>query len=62
MQPLGIHADRERAKTRRECTTTRVNPTPREQGIYHSQRKPCPGCGKLVTVHPNGRLPLHRVP
>lgn len=62
IKSLGIHADRGRGNARRECTTTRVNPAPREQGIYRSQRKPCPGCGKPVTVHPNGRLPLHRVP
>lgn len=44
------------------CPTRRIPVAPVEQGIYRSQRLPCPGCGKIVTAHPNGMLPRHHPP
>ncbi len=53
---------RERTIQRPDCTTKRLPVAPKDQGIWHSTRVQCPGCGKTVTAHPNGLLPQHRVP
>jgi len=46
----------------KQCSTRRLPIAPKDQGVWQSQRVACPGCGKIVTAHPNGNLPPHRDP